>query len=228
MPVIKDTHPSNSVLTVGSLFQAVALPNNSRTPVLYTITNTAAVASAATSMSVTSSANVTLYAGSELKFGTTVVVIATTTNVTATATTLPILPASAAIAANATATTYGFASLLGIQEMSEDSKASLISIRSMASGRYNDQRVTMIDDSLQFSGWYHQLDAAMANILKPAYRNGSEIFFQAQYTDGETVSGIGVISSLTRSAKLDDVQKYTFTLNVNGTPTYGTVTNPLY
>lgn len=229
MPVVKDTHPSNSVLVVGSIFQAVALPNNSRTPTSYTITNSAAVVALnATTMNVTSSATVKLYAGAELKFGSTVVTVATTTTVATTSTALPILPAPATVAANATTTTLGFASLLGIQDMTEDSKASLISIRSLASGKYNDQRVTMLDNSLQFSGWYNQQDLAMTDIIKPAYRNASELYFQAQYTDGETVYGVGIISSLTRSAKLDDVQKYTFTLNVNGTPGYGSVTTPLY
>lgn len=221
-----DIHPSNSILTVGSEFGAVLLPSNTRTPTQYTVTLTAAVAQNATSISVTVTGGTpVVYANTQLVFGGTTLVTTTDTPISGT-TTIAILPAPAAVSSGTATTTFLWGNLLGVQEMSEDSKSSLISIRSLASGKYNDQRVTMNDNSLQFSGWYHQKDSCMANVIKVSYRNASEIYFQAEYTDGENVRGIGVISSLTRAAKLDDVQKYTFTLNINGTPIWSnTVAN---
>ncbi len=222
-----DTHPSNSILTVGSIFRAVLLPSNTRTPPQYVVTLASAVALNATSISVTVTGGTSpvIYQGTQLTFGATTVTTTTDTTISGT-TSVAILPAPAAITTGLTFNTFLWGALLGIQDMSEDSKSSLISIRSMASGRYNDQRVTMIDESLSFSGWYHLQDAAMRNIVRPAARTGAEVYFQAEYTDGENIRGIANIGDLQRQAKLDDVQKYSFSLNVNGTPIWATNTLP--
>jgi hypothetical protein len=206
-----------------------------------TLTTTAAVVAQDVSISVTAAAPYTLPAGAVVYFGTVPVTIVADTLIGTTATvvstkpiggaianatpslgTVPIQKAKAAIT-TATASTPFVAtlSLAGIQSVSQPLKTNLIPIRSFRSGLGNEQRPTMIDFTMQISGWIDQRDQAYRRIVKGLGQRGLECWAEYYSPDGTYQKGAAFIADVGKEEKNDGVLMYNFTLGFQGIPEQG-------
>lgn len=247
MPV-NDLHPSGSILAVNNTIKAVALPPNSRTPILYTLTVSTAPTVGATTLAVSISPApsagrpLILEDGLLLPFSgskTVTVFNNDTANLVQTITSgtasIKIQPTTADTnpANAATCSTYALMELLGVQNMDYNKNTNLISIRSQKSGLGNEQRPTQISAEFQVSGWVHQRDNCYRYVVKPAGDNGNEIYVQAELADGRTVTGVFGVANMNTSIQLDQVFQLSFNLFAQGLPsetytfTIPTVTPPV-
>lgn len=233
-PVLLD---DNFDLTFGS----TTLTTAGYSWVVPTLTTTAAVVALATSISVTAVTPYILPAGAKVYFGTKLVTTTADTLIGTSATIVPTKPIAAAIAnttasvgtvaiqkakatvATATASSPFVAtlSLAGIQSVSQPSKTNLISIRSFRSGLGNEQRPTMIDFSMQISGFIDQRDQAYRRIIKGAGQKGLECWAEYYSPDGTYQKGAAFIADVGKEEKNDAVLTYSFTLGFQGIPAQG-------
>lgn len=232
-----DLHPSGSILAVNCGIKCVLLPPNGRTPTTYTLTIGTEPTVGATSLAIsgivpapTALTPLIIEDGTRISFGTagySVVAKNDVANVpyqiytAGTTTTLKVEATNANNdpAANATGTTLGLLDLLGVQGMDQNNSTSLISIRSQKSGLGNEQRATMVSYEISVSGWLHQRDLAMKNVIQVANNESREIYAEVYYNDGRTLKGACGVSNLTFANQLDDVMKANFTLFFQGIPT---------
>jgi hypothetical protein len=291
MPLpIADQHPSGSILAIGGELRLSLLPPNVRTALLSVVTTAGAIAIAATTATLTSTAPILLDSNFDVAFGantittvdyawvvptvtTTAAVVAgdQTISLTATApytlpagakvgftggasvvttadaligttaTVVPIKKAAAAIptttvsinnvtiqpskAAIATATGstpfIATLALAGIQSASQPMKTNLIPIRSFRSGLGNEQRPTMVDFTMQFSGFVDQRDQAYRRIVKVAGQKGLEVWAEYYSPDGTFQKGAAFIADVGKEEKNDAVLMYSFTLGFQGIPQQG-------
>jgi hypothetical protein len=209
--------------------------------VVPTLTAAAATIANALSISVTAAAPYILPAGARVLFGAVPVITTADTLIGTTATPVPTKPISAAIpattasvgtvtiqrakatVATATGSTPFIAtlSLAGIQSVSQPSKTNLISIRSFRSGLGNEQRPTMIDFSMQISGFIDQRDQAYRRIIKGAGQKGLECWAEYYSPDGTFQKGAAFIADVGKEEKQDAVLMYNFTLGYQGIPQQG-------
>jgi hypothetical protein len=97
MPLpVADRHPSGSILAIGGELRVIALPQNSRTPSLVTVTTAAAVAVLATAITLTSTTPVLIDDNFDIPFS------AGTITTTTGGWVIPALTTTAAVTANAT------------------------------------------------------------------------------------------------------------------------------
>lgn len=286
--LVRDNHPSGSVLATRSEIRFGPLPPNTRTPATRTLTNVtalaigatqgvwtaatpmvaddgaeftfgtqlvrsrgnnpitpiltiaAAAAAAATTLSITSPVTYNLIAGTRIVVGGNNVTLQSSVTLGTTAVTVNCDPIPAAITANTAITgnpvdfyaplTAAIAvttasnpfiytlGLLGIQSISQPNKTNLISIRSMQSGLGNEQRAVMIDFTLQISGWIHQRDRAMAELIEPAQLGGFELYCEYYSPRGVVKRGTVYIGDNGSTEKTDDVVKYDLTVGFQGIP----------
>jgi hypothetical protein len=208
---------------------------------LPTLTTTTAVVAQATSISVTAAAPFTAPLGSVVYFGAVPVTIAADTLVGTTATVVPTKPIGGAIPtatpsigtvpiqkAKAALTTalastpfIATLSLAGIQSVSQPLKTNLIPIRSFRSGLGNEQRPTMIDFTMQISGWIDQRDQAYRRIVKALGQRGLECWAEYYSPDGTFQKGAAFIADVGKEEKNDAVLMYNFTLGFQGIPEQG-------
>jgi hypothetical protein len=157
------------------------LPGTSR-PTAVTISSEAIAAADATSISVSSSADITLYAGDVLKFGSKdPVVIATTTEVTSSATTVPVLPVIEALADGDTAKTYGMLPVLfradgGVPETSGTDAGS----RNAGESLYRVKAVVERDYTIPLNGRMVSTDPTLY-IFRTIGTGRRNVFWQTRY-----------------------------------------------
>lgn len=206
-----------------------------------TLTTTAAVVANATTISVTAVAAFLLPLGARITFAGVTVETTAAVTVGTTATNVAIRPAPGAIASAAQSTNtiaikaspgailtavastafLPTLTLLGVQSVSRPNKSNLISIRSLKSGLGNEQRPTMVDFSMQVSGWVHQRDQAYRRILEPASQQALEVWAEHYSASGRFIRGAAFIADVSNEEKNDDVIKYSGTIGFQGIPSQG-------
>lgn len=213
-------------------------------PTTTTITATAAAAANATSITLSSSAPRFYPAGTVFNFGGNLSKITQDTTITATAAPVAVEALPNAIALNATATagytvfvqplqsaapantttkTKNLVEILGIEQMDQQGKSTLVSTRSMKSGLGNSQRVAMNDTTLPVQGYFHVQSLAYKLVILPVFRNSLEVYAEIYNPVGERLSAPAIVANLSQTIKLGDVVKYTFDLNIQDLPKYVSV-----
>lgn len=207
-----------SISAQGSLLLVGNLLNCADEPDLLTITNTAAAAVAATSLTLSSSAVLAqgatvLRKGGILYFGVNkAIVTADTTIAIGTPTAVPVEPLVAAIAANATAQTWALQRVLAPQTIPVNEESSTTDITDLTYGLQGSETVTklMLNPSISVINRFD--DRAINDIIHGAAQIGGTIYAVIAGSDTTHVFGKAVVSGFNKEFAQSDVTKPSFTL----------------
>jgi hypothetical protein len=207
------------------------------TPTAKTITADAAALVDAETLSLkVASGTHKVYRGDVLWFDAddTLAVIAATTTIASTATTVPILPLMDGITDEATALSYGLKPLLSLMEGGiPESSGTEVTSRNKGQNLHSAKAIFGRDSTINLSGTVVRSDEALAIIAKKK-RGSSLIYFESRYAPYENFStmdanwiygagisaerGVAFVNNFTPTSGMD-FQKITATLSISGAPT---------
>jgi hypothetical protein len=222
MPVFPSSVPQpqncTSISNQGSLVLVGALDACGDEPTVITLTNTASVAVGdqviiLSNNAVAASSNY-LRKGAVLTFGAVKVVVTANTLLTGGAgtTSVPIEPATATIASNATATSWFLQKLLAPQSVPINEESSTTDISDLTNGLQGTETVVklMLNPQIQIINRFD--DRAYNDIISKAAKVGGLVYVVFALSDTSHVFGRAVVSGNNREFTQMDVQKPSFTL----------------
>ena len=202
-----------------------------RTVTKVVVTNSASAAVGSTTLSLRSASAVSLKAGTSLSFqdpaavvpyGRQQVVLMQDVSLTTTAANVSVSPIKRAIALNATASvTVGMVSLAGIQQMDFNNQETQVDTTNFASGSGTEGVLVRVQRQLSINGVSLVGDEALETIVKPCGALSSAFFGREVYAiatkpNGEQFEGAAMIMALNFPANQNEIDKYSFTLNFQG------------
>lgn len=203
----------------------VLLPLNSRVPASTTLTLDTAAVAGDTSLSITASASTPVKAGNSLTFADTTgnvqAIVLTDTTIATTATSVPILPLTQAIADTSTATYYtGLLPLYGIQEFGIQSQDQEVDTTNTLSGFGTEMALVRSGKTASISGIQVPGDKALDTIIKAVALQGAtfgrEVYAVLTLPDGERYRGAAKVRNFNAPGNQNEVKKYSFELSFMG------------
>lgn len=210
----------SSILNAGSALYVTKLVNCADEPLTYTITSTVAIALNGTTATLqvttpsTVGTQVRLRAGSVLQFGAASIKLASNALITTTATPVTIEPAAAAVAINATATTWGMLQLLSPTDLPIDNQSQSVNRTDLSYGLQGSEVKTKVMMSSQIAIIARPDDRAYWDVIFPAAHSSQDIYaLIVRGGDSRHAFGKVQVSNLTDPGVIEDFSKPTFQLS---------------
>lgn len=204
------------------------LPLNSRAVTQVTITVTEPGVIGAQSITVSSSANITIKAGTSISVAAPAtpterqqILFVEDASITATPAAFDIAPLKKAIADNSVGTIpSGLTPLFGIQTMDVATQETQVDTTNFQSGSGTEMAIIRNSRTLNISGIVKAGDLAYTNIIQKVTLDSAflnrEIYAVATFPDGEKFEGATKVMGLNMPANQNEVKKYSFNLTFLG------------
>ena len=126
-----------------------------------------------------------------------------------------------ALQAGNVATSNGLLAVQGVDTADFKLGDKKVSTRSLSSGLWDENRKVMLSGSFSVSGIYRVGDDAQDQVFLPASLDTFEVYCKLVYPDGRFRQGYAMISDYAEPIKLDDIVKFSATINMNGAVSFG-------
>ena len=134
---------------------------------------------------------------------------------------IPAVVLTAALQAGNVAISNGFLAIQGADTADFKLGDKKVSTRSLSSGLWDENRKVMLSGTASVSGIYRVGDPAFDKIVLPACTDTFEVFCKIVYPDGDFRSGYAFLGDFQEPIKIDEIRKFSFSLNFNGQVTFG-------
>jgi hypothetical protein len=202
------------VFNAGSQLLVGLLAPDSDEPLVHTLTVATNASSGAATLSLTSDRTSTrLRKSSVLRFGSVSAVVTADTEVTGTATSVPVEPLSANIAANATATTWALLRVLSTTNLPITLNDTMVNRTDHAYGLQGSEAKTKQTLSVQVTLINDPGDRAFHDIIWGAATGGSRIFAHIARNGGRHAWGPSMVSSASDDGNIEEISRPSITLN---------------
>jgi hypothetical protein len=207
------------IANAGSSLLITPLPNCAEEPITYAVEADAAVAALGTTLLLnvlTPTSTFTLRKGSRLYFGANYVTVQTETVVSTAGSpnTVPIEPAVAAIAVNATATTWGSLKVLSPTALPIDNASQMVNRTDLSNGLQGSETKTKVMMTSQCEVITRPDDKAYWGVIFPAAQSDNDIYaVLIRGTDQRHAFGRAKVSNANEGGQIEEINRVTFTLN---------------
>lgn len=224
--VTKSLPACNEFYNAGSIIRVLSLFNCNQEPTVYSLNLAAAVALNATTISVfidpvptgvvvdgaaAATPGVYVQKGSVLYFGTIPVVPSETVLVTATtsgaAQTIPIEPATAAIASGAIANTWGLVQINSPTDLPLNLNSNNVDRQDLTFGLQGSEVITSVSLQTQLSMIATKNDPGVWNTLLPAAQNGADVFCVIHRTGDVRAWGRVKVSNFQINGQIKEISR---------------------
>lgn len=224
--------PIQKTVSAGTRVRVQRISGSGNAPKAYTLTASTAGVIGDTHLSLTASEEVFIQHDDILLFGTQKVRVnipdtaglADGITIDTTATSVPILPLTAAVTLNATAQTYAMRELLGITDASPPMQISTVDASDMRSGFGMANVVVGVDRSVSVNGQRVVGDRAMYEIIMPYLTDDTRIrellYAEAYLSNGDYLAGPCRITNTGAQNQIRNLLTYSLTLTFQGSDTF--------
>ncbi|MGL5076886.1 MAG: hypothetical protein ACRDBG_13825 [Waterburya sp.] len=207
----------NTILNTGALILFANITCPAVEPVVYTITAASAGVVNATTLSLTSNATGTyLREGAVLQFGSNFAVVAANITIGTTATSVAVRPLTAAIAANATASTWGMAKVIAPTNIPITLTSNKQDSTSLSDGIYGSSVKTKVMSNPQITTIGNPQDKALYDTILDAANSDAELYAVIARASGMMQFGRVMVENFTNDGNQSDFEKPQFTLDFQG------------